>query len=107
MRTVSNGSRKAVGKPLSLQILGWLESDLSRNEIESVAGMAVYPLVALMTATQALRQNLAALWADRSTAQLPLDVTTMGDFKTMIGFAEAESLQAQYLLDPSMLGKVA
>lgn len=95
--------RQAVGKPLSLQILGWLETDLAREEIEEVAGLAVYALVPLMTVTKALRDNLAALWQARSTENLPLGVATMGDFKKMIGFAEVELLQSQFLLDPSEL----
>lgn len=95
--------REAVGKPLSLQVIGWLETDLSREEIEEVAGLAVYALVPLMTATQALRDNLAALWRDRSTQSLPLPVTSMGDFKKMIGFSQVELLQSQFLLDPSEL----
>lgn len=99
--------REAVGKPLSLQILGWLETDLSRDEIEEIAGLAVYALVPLMTATMALRENLAALWARRSTQNLPRDVTTMGDFKKMIGFNEVELLQSQFLLDPSELKRAS
>ena len=84
--------REACGRPLSLQILGWLETDLSREQIEDVAGLAVYPLVSLMTATEAMRQNFAALHKDRSTANLPQPVTSMGDFKKFIGFQDIEAL---------------
>lgn len=95
--------RAAVGKPLSLQILGWLETDLSPQDIASVCGMATYPLVALMTATAALQDNLATLWREKSTANLPRRVTDMGDFKQVIGFDEVERLQARFLLDPALL----
>jgi len=98
---------EAVGTPLSLQILGWLETDLPKEVIEDIAGMAVFPLVALMTATQALRENLGTLRQNLATGDLPRPVTTMGDFKQMIGFNEVELLQSQYLLDPSVLAKVA
>ena len=90
--------RKAVNVPLSLQILGWLETDLTPRQIEDVAGLAVFPLVPLMTATAALRANLRELVTSKSTAQLPADVTTMADFKDLIGFKELESLQEKFLL---------
>lgn len=99
--------RAAVDRPLSLQILGWLETDLSRDEIEEIAGLAVYALVPLLTVTRALRDNLAALWRNRSTQGLPREVTTMAEFKKMIGFTEIELLQSQFLLDPSELKRAS
>lgn len=90
--------RQACGVPLSLQVLGWLEKDLSAADVESVAGLAVYPLVGLMTATHSLRQNFQALHQQHSTQHLPLPVTSMSDFKQFIGFAEVEQLQAQFLV---------
>ena len=90
--------REAVKVPLSLQILGWLEADLTSRQIEEVAGLAVFPLVPLMTATAALRANLRELVASKSTTRLPADVTSMADFKDLIGFKELESLQEKFLL---------
>jgi methylisocitrate lyase len=90
--------RQACGVPLSLQLLGWLEKELTPAQIESVAGLAVYPLVALMTATHSLRQNFKALHQQHSTQQLPAAVTSMNDFKQFIGFAEVEQLQTQFLV---------
>ena len=90
--------REACGKPLSLQILGWLETDLEKAEIESVAGLACYPLVSLMSATEAMRQNFAQLAADKSTRDLPQPVTSMADFKTFIGFSDIEELQNKHLM---------
>jgi len=78
--------------------LGWLEKDLSAADVESVAGLAVYPLVGLMTVTHSLRQNFQALHQQHSTQHLPLPVTSMSDFKQFIGFAEVEQLQAQFLV---------
>ena len=43
--------REGCGVPLSLQLLAWLETDLDRKQIEQVAAVATYPLVALMSAT--------------------------------------------------------
>lgn len=90
--------REAVKVPLSLQILGWLETGLSPKQIEELAGLAVFPLVPLMTATAALRANLGELAASRSTARLPAAVTTMPEFKDLIGFGEIESLQEKFLV---------
>lgn len=96
--------REAVGVPLSLQILGWLESDLAPEQIEEVAGLAVFPLVALMSATEAMRQNLAALRESHTTRTIPQPVTSMADFKELIGFAGAEATQDRFLLGDAPVG---
>jgi len=90
--------REACGRPLSLQILGWLESDLSPQQIESVAGLAVFPLVPLMTATAAIEKNLQQLVANKHARGLPLPQTSMTDFKKLIGFGAIEELQQRYEL---------
>jgi len=89
----------ACGKRLSLQILGWLERDLSPADIESVAGLAVFPLVPLMTVTSAMRANLAKLVADRHARNLPLPQTSMDQFKKLIGFDDIERIQREYGMD--------
>lgn len=89
----------ACGKRLSLQILGWLERDLSPADIESVAGLAVFPLVPLMTVTGAIRANLAKLAADRHARNLPLPQTSMDQFKKLIGFDDIERIQREYGMD--------
>ena len=88
--------RKACNRPLSLQILGWLEKDLTPAQIESVAGLAVYPLVPLMTAVAAVTQNLAQLAKNRHARDLPQPQTSMDAFKKLIGFTEIERLQDRY-----------
>lgn len=90
--------RAAAGVPLSLQVLGWLETDLTSAQIEEVAGLAVFPLVALVSATRAMQENLAQLAATHSTQGLPRSVTSMAEFKQLIGFEEAERLQSQFLV---------
>ena len=83
--------------PLSLQVLGWLEKDLSPKDIESVAGMATFPLVPLMTAAQALKENLKVLAAEKSSRSLPRPVMAHDPFIKFIGFGEIEELQKKYL----------
>ncbi len=90
--------RDAVGVPLSLQILGWLETGLSRAQIQDVAGLACYPLVGLMSAAQAMKDNFERLAQNHSTADLPRPVMSMGAFKDFIGFEEIEDQQTQFLL---------
>jgi len=90
--------REACGRPLSLQILSWLETGLSRAEVERLAGLAVFPLVGLMTVSDALRRNFEALWQHKSTGSLPLPVTSMEGFRQFIGFGEVEALQERFLL---------
>lgn len=97
--------REAAGVPLSLQLLGWLERDLSRAEIESVAGMATFALVPLMTAAAAMRENLAQLAATKSAHDLPRPTMPHGEFIDAIGFGEVEELQKKYL--PGISGPAA
>lgn len=89
--------RQGCGVPLSLQLLAWLESDLDRKQIEEVAALATYPLVALMSATQAMRANLAALAAAKSSKALPQPVTGLHDFNDFIGFPRIDALQREYM----------
>lgn len=91
--------REACGRPLSLQILGWLERDLSPEQIATVAGLAVFPLVPLMTMTAAVRENLAELAAKRHARSLPHAQATMDEFKKIIGFTEIERTQNHYEMD--------
>ena len=92
------GPGVAVGVPLSLQLLGWLESDLEPGQVELLAGLAVFPLVALMTASAALRANLKTLAERHTSAQLPNGVTSMGEFKAIVGFEELEAMQGRFLV---------
>jgi methylisocitrate lyase len=88
--------REGCGVPLSLQVLGWLEN-LSREEIESVAGMATFALVPLMTAAAALRENLKVLAEQKSSRNLPRPTMAHQPFIDFIGFSEVEELQKKYL----------
>ena len=89
--------RQACGVPLSLQLLGWLEKDLSPEEISEVAGIATFPLVPIMTVAAALKENLDVLASQRSSKALPRPVTDHNDFIDFIGFSEVEELQKKYL----------
>lgn len=93
--------REACGRPLSLQLMEgtWLAA-LDRAQIESVAGLATYPIVSLLTVVHALRANLAAL-AERRGApmgELPSPRTTMAEFKHVIGWHALEERQARFEL---------
>lgn len=85
--------REAVGKPLSLQLLNWLETDLTPQDVESVATFATFPLVPLMTVTRALQENLARLAATHTSRELPRPRATMDEFKGLIGYDEVVALQ--------------
>jgi len=89
--------REGCGVPLSLQLLGWLEADLTPAQIESVACVATFPLVPLMTATHAVRANLSELVRTRSTRKLPMPVTALGEFSEFIGFNRIDALQRQFM----------
>jgi 2-methylisocitrate lyase-like PEP mutase family enzyme len=89
--------RQACGVPLSLQMLGWLEKNLSPAEVESVAGMATFALVPLMTVAQALQDNLKQLVADKTTRNLPRGRMEHDPFVDFIGFPEIEQQQLKFL----------
>ena len=72
--------------PLSLQLLGWLER-LTKAEVESVAAIATYPLVALATTTAALTANFTSLMATKDCSKLPRERTSLADFDKFIGFS--------------------
>lgn len=95
--------RKAAGVPLSLQLLGWLEKDLNQAEIEEVAGIATYPLVALMSATQAMRENLKVLSETKSSKKLPRSVIPMSDFGDFIGFPRIDALQKKFMVSEKIV----
>jgi methylisocitrate lyase len=77
--------RKQCGRPLSIQILAWLEK-LDPKDIATVAGLATFPLVPVMTVTAALMDNMKALRTNLTTTGLPRDRAGMQAFKDFIGF---------------------
>ena len=80
-------------KPVSLQILSWLETGLTRDDIESVAALATFPLVSLMTVVQALTDNLVQLAQDCGTTRLPRTRSSMHEFEGLIGYNDVMQLQ--------------
>ena len=93
--------RETCGRPLSLQLMeGTWMAALNRQQIESVAGMATYPIVGLFSIVHALRANLAALAERRGEpmGELPCPRTTIADFKQLIGWHELEERQAHFEL---------
>lgn len=86
----------AAGVPVSLQVLGWLE-ELSAADLDELAGMATFPLVPLMTVAHALRTNLAALAAAKTTSNLPLPCMEHKPFADLLGFDKIQDVQHRLL----------
>lgn len=94
--------RRECGRPLSLQVMRWLETDLDRDQLASVAGIAHFPLVGLLSAAEALRRNYQALREACGTRLgLPQPAMSLQDFRSFIGYPEIERLQAAFLSDGS------
>lgn len=92
--------KEACGVPLSLQVMRWLESDLSGDELEEIAGIAHFPLVSLLSATQAMESALSRVREARSTRVLAdADQKSLHDFKDFIGFPEVFRLQQEFMKD--------
>jgi methylisocitrate lyase len=89
--------KAAAGVPVSLQILGWLEKDLTPDDLAEIAGLAVFPLVPLMTIAHAMSTNLKALQAARSTKNLPLPVMDHNAFADLLDFPAIQDIQRRLL----------
>lgn len=89
--------RRECGVPISVSVLGWMERELLPDQIETLGGIATFPLAPLLTATAALRRNLQAMHAQRSTRDLPVPPLHESEFKTFIGFEEVERLEREFL----------
>ena len=92
------------GRRLSLQLMqGLWMAQLTREQIESVAAFATYPIVPLMTVVSTVKQNLDALAARRTgnVDGIPCSQSSMADFKKFIGWEAVEALQAHYELGGS------
>jgi 2-methylisocitrate lyase-like PEP mutase family enzyme len=90
--------RETCGRPLSLQLMeGTWMAALDRQQIESVAAFASYPVVSLFTIVHALQANLAALAqrCGQPMGDLPCPRVTMADFKHLIGWHQLEQRQAE------------
>lgn len=89
--------KQAVRAPISLQVLGWLEKELSPRDLTEIAAIATFPLVALMTVANAMRANLKALRVAQGTQSLPLPVMDHNAFAELLGFPAIQELQARLL----------
>lgn len=91
--------RDVCGRRLSLQLMAgtWM-TNLTREQIESVAAFASYPIAGLLTTVHGVQANLAELARRKSGdfANLPFEQTSMADFKALIGWHALEERQAQY-----------
>ncbi len=88
---------KAAGRPVSLQVLGWLEKDLTPQDLQEIAGIAFFPLTALMTVAQAMITNLKALRTSCSTQGLPMPLMDHKAFAELLDFSAIEDVQMRLL----------
>jgi len=88
--------RQACGVPLLIPANHGGPYDLTRQELESVAGCVMFPLAPLMTVAQALKTNLEALSRSKSLRGLPLEMMKVADFQEFIGYPEIEALRSRF-----------
>jgi 2-methylisocitrate lyase-like PEP mutase family enzyme len=99
--------KAGAGVPLSLQVLGWLEKDLSAEDLGDIAGIATFPLVPLMTVAQAMMTNLTQLAKQRTSKGLPLPVMDHHQFAELLDFSTIEDIQARLLPEADWLKKAS
>lgn len=88
--------RRQCGVPLSLQINGVNQPELSTAEIESIAAVATWPVAGVLTVAQALKENLEALASTRSLKSLPRPAMDMTEFKSVIGFDTIQEIHRSF-----------
>ncbi|HWV82888.1 MAG TPA: isocitrate lyase/PEP mutase family protein [Hyphomicrobiaceae bacterium] len=88
--------RREVGVPLKVHVTGKV-TEWSRDQIEGIAGVAGFAHVALLSATAALRANLAALAKTKSALDLPIQPMDRSAFHDFIGYPEVHKLQEQFM----------
>lgn len=91
--------RSACGRPLAISVLGAIERNLTRADIESLGGIATFPLVPLLTAAEAVRRNLASIRQTLRADALPVPTMPEQEFKRFIGFDEVERLEREFLAE--------
>jgi methylisocitrate lyase len=91
--------KAACGRPLAISVLGAIEKNLQRADIESLGGIATFPLVPLLTAAEAVRRNLAAMRQTMRADRLPVPAMPEKEFKRFIGFDEVERLEREFLTE--------
>ncbi|MGE4370722.1 MAG: oxaloacetate decarboxylase [Burkholderiaceae bacterium] len=91
--------RAACGVPLVIPCNIGGPYDLSRAELESVAGCVMYPLAPLMTVAQALKTNLEALSQTKSLQDLPIGMMSAADFQNFIGYPDVVATRARFQND--------
>lgn len=88
--------RAACGVPLLIPANIGGPFDLPRAELESVAGCVMFPLAPLMTVAQTLKENLTALYRNKSLQALPHPMMKIPEFQDFIGYPELEAERARY-----------
>lgn len=83
-------------KPVSLQLIDgtWL-ADLSKEEVQSIAQFATYPLAPITAVSHALQENLSAL-LNEGIATCAHPRTSLTNFKKIVRFDELHELQTRY-----------
>lgn len=89
----------AAGVPVSLQVLGWLEKDLTPKDLEEIAGIAFFPLTALMSAANAILANLKVLRETRSAVGLPMACMDHKEFAELLDFSKIVDIQLRLMPD--------
>lgn len=88
--------RQACGVPLVIPSNVGGPYDLPQMELESVAGLVMYPLAALMTVAQTVKDNMTALCREKSFASMPHPMINVSEFQDLIGYPAIEAERARF-----------
>lgn len=92
--------RDAAGAKISLQVLGWLEKELSPEQVEEVAALAAFGMAPFLTAAQAMFENMRSLSRTHRVPDMPRPMIGAKEFGDFIGFREIEALVERYAHTP-------
>lgn len=88
--------RDAAGAKISMQVLGWVEKELTPAQIEEVAAVAAFGMAPFLTAAQALFDNMRSLARTHRVQDMPRPMADTKAFGDFIGFGEIEKLTERY-----------
>ena len=82
-------------------MLGWLERELSGAQVEEVAAVAAFGLAPLLSASEAMFENMRVLARTHRVTDMPRPMTSTRAFGDFIGFPEIEKIVERYAHSPS------
>jgi methylisocitrate lyase len=88
----------AIGAPLAFSAFGWHDEKFATADIESLGGCIIgFPFAAITSAAEAIKLNYGALIKSKDIRSLPQPTMEIKEFERLIGMAEVQRIEREYL----------